>query len=67
MNSELSNIIKEAQSDYSITEMNQIITLCHLYGRVEGFINSENLHLFRQYRNTNSVDAQHLIDQALNY
>ena len=67
MTKQLANIIKEAQSDYSATEMNQIITLCHLYGKVEGFINSDNLHLFRQYRNTNSVDAQHLIDQALNY
>ena len=40
------------------------ILACH-NGRLQGPINSENLHLFRRYRNTVSGDPMRLINEAI--
>lgn len=40
------------------------ILAAHL-GRPGGWINGDNLHLFRQYRNTVTGDPKRLVDEAL--
>ncbi len=67
MNRKLADIILDALEGYSYNEIHQAIMLCNLQGRMGAFIDSENLHLFRQYRNTVSCDPDYLIEQATHY
>ena len=69
MNEQLSDIILNAVhvDGYSYKEIHQAIMLCNLQGRLGAFINSRNLHLFRQYRNNISCDPDYLIEQAIHF
>jgi|TARA_B110000495_G_C23040036_1_gene623167 hypothetical protein len=65
LDEELYEIVKEAIEDYGDIELvTQMIQEANL-GRPRGFVNNENLHLFRVYRNSVSSDASVLVNQVL--
>lgn len=66
MNKELQNLIREALNSYTRDEVADAISLCHL-GQLTRFINNDNLHLIRAYRNNVSGNVGTLIQDALDF
>jgi hypothetical protein len=64
MNIELSAIVAEAVERSGRKIVAEDIYAGHC-GRLSRLVTQENLHLFRQYRNTVSGDPDRLIDEAL--
>ncbi len=62
MKNELKQIIADAsyRLKYSYDEMLETINLANI-GQLSGFINNDNLHLFRQYRNNVSKCPHQLL------
>ena len=61
---ELFQIVRGGVVNFGKKKTVQIIIECHMQGKVQGFIDNDNLHLFRQYRNMISADPNHLTYKA---
>ena len=64
MDQKLFDIVLRAIKHEGAKSAADTIQLAHM-GKPMGFINNDNLHLFRVYRNYISNDASHLINQVL--
>jgi hypothetical protein len=60
----LFQIVRGAVVNFGKKKTVQIIEACHMHGKLGGFIDNDNLHLFRQYRNMISADPNHLTYKA---
>lgn len=61
---ELYGIVREAIDKYGHAQVSRCISEANNWGRVDGFVvTTDNMHLFRQFRNTN-FSADNLVEEA---